>query len=256
MTTIEQRIILLAQAIGADIKQLDTAQGDLTALPTSAKTNLVAAIAELYDMANGTVRIDDQAGVGAVGVTYSVDKILDSILVAKNALKDELLGGAGEALDTLQELGAALGNDADFAATVASQLALRLRVDAEQTLTEVQKAQGRTNLGAASVADLSTEAIARADADAALSGRIDSLESNVGGAVGNTADLATVDKSTIVAAINEVHGEVDAEVIARDAADTALGLRIDGVESDLSALTAVLGDTDVDFASLYAAAKE
>ena len=41
--TLEQRIIALAQAIGADIKAAALARGDLSALTTTSKASLVAA---------------------------------------------------------------------------------------------------------------------------------------------------------------------------------------------------------------------
>ncbi|RZM99946.1 hypothetical protein CWO91_34815 [Bradyrhizobium genosp. SA-3] len=58
-----------------------------------------------------------------------------------------LVGGAPGALDTLNELATAINDDASFAATVTSALAVRLRVDAAQGLNETQKAQGQSNLG-------------------------------------------------------------------------------------------------------------
>ncbi|QXO14613.1 head fiber protein [Gordonia phage Burley] len=57
-----------------------------------------------------------------------------------------LVNGAGATLDTLKELADALGGDANFAATMTTALGNRLRLDAAQTLTEPQRAQGRTNL--------------------------------------------------------------------------------------------------------------
>lgn len=57
------------------------------------------------------------------------------------------MASAPAALDTLNELAAAIGNDANYAATVTTALAARLRVDAAQSLTEPQAAQGRANLG-------------------------------------------------------------------------------------------------------------
>lgn len=229
MTTIQQRIVALAQAIGGDIKQLNTAQGDLSALPTTAKANLVAAITELYGMANGTVRIDDLAGDGAVGVTWSADKIHDTIVASKQALKDELVNGAGEALDTLAELGAALGNNPDFAGVMTLELANRVRFDAAQTLTNEQKDTARSNIGAASQValeaeatarnaavavlsqrvnaardDITSEVGAREAADTALGGRITALEGQVGGNVGDVSALKTTDKSSVVAAVNEL----------------------------------------------------
>lgn len=52
MATLEQRLNNLASAIGADIKALRDTSGVLANLPTTAKNNLVAAIAEVYSMAN------------------------------------------------------------------------------------------------------------------------------------------------------------------------------------------------------------
>ena len=150
--TLEQRLIALAQVIGADIKALNLAQGSLSTLATTAKNNLVAAINELKmavdAAAGGGVTIDDAAGDGATTVTWSADKIHDTIEAAKLAVKNELTDGAGAALDTLAELAAALGNDPSFAATIAAEIASRVRYDAAQTLTAPQQAQARANIGA------------------------------------------------------------------------------------------------------------
>lgn len=56
--------------------------------------------------------------------------------------------GAPEALDTLNELAAALEDDENYAAIVTAALAARLRVDAAQDFTEAQMMQGRDNVGA------------------------------------------------------------------------------------------------------------
>lgn len=66
---------------------------------------------------------------------------------AITAVLDQLRAGAPTALDTLDELAAALGDDAGFAATVTAALGARLRTDAAQSLTGGQQAQARTNLG-------------------------------------------------------------------------------------------------------------
>lgn len=156
--TLEQRLILLAQAIGADIKTLTVAQGSLTSLTTTAKSNLVAAINELKSitdgLAGGGAAINDAAGDGDTTVTWSADKIFDSIAAAKAALKNELLDGAGAALDTLNELGDALNNDPNFAATIAAEIANRVRYDAAQALSEPQKAQACVNIGAQAASDV------------------------------------------------------------------------------------------------------
>jgi hypothetical protein len=46
--SLETKLIALAQAIGVDIRNLTTLQGDLTSLPTAAKNSLAAAIAEVH----------------------------------------------------------------------------------------------------------------------------------------------------------------------------------------------------------------
>lgn len=146
--TMETRLIALAQAIGADIKALTTKQGDLTSLATTAKGNLVAAINEIYGLLGsyGAI-IDDVAGDGDTSVTWSADKIHDSIEAAKLAVKSDLTNGAAAALDTLSELAAALGNDPSFAATMATALTNRVRYDAVQTLTAPQQLQACSNIG-------------------------------------------------------------------------------------------------------------
>ena len=154
--SLESRIIALAQAVGTDVKALTSAQGSLSALNTTTKTSLVAAINELMTMIGSAgASIDDGAGNGNTGVTWSADKIFDSIEAAKAAVKNELINGAGAALDTLNELAAALGNDPSFASTIAGEIANRVRFDAAQTLTSPQQAQARSNIGAASAADVS-----------------------------------------------------------------------------------------------------
>ncbi|MDI6527354.1 hypothetical protein QMA71_17605 [Pseudomonas otitidis] len=144
----ETRLIALAQAIGSDVKSLRAAQGDLTSLSTTAKGNLVAAINEVFALVGaGGVQIDDGAGNGDTVVTWSADKIFDSIELAKQAVKDSILGGAGAALDTLKELADALNNDPNFAATIATQISNRVRYDAAQTLTTAQRLQACQNIG-------------------------------------------------------------------------------------------------------------
>ncbi len=126
--TLEERIIALAQAIGVDIKAIYTLVGLLTDLNTTDQSSIVAAINEVQAQAGGAIT---QAQLDA------------AILQAKN----DLTNGAGAALDTFAELEAALGNDPNFATTIATGLANRVRFDAVQTLTAAQKLQAGQNLG-------------------------------------------------------------------------------------------------------------
>lgn len=146
--TMETRLTALAQAIGADVKLLRDRQGDLTSLSTTAKGNLVAAINEIFALVGaGGVQINDSAGNGDTGVTWSADKIFDTIELAKAAVKSDLIGGASAALDTFKELQDALGNDPTFAATISTALTKRVRIDAVQTLTTAERLQACQNIG-------------------------------------------------------------------------------------------------------------
>ena len=149
MATLSERIKAVVQAIGADIKALKIANGDLTSLTTTNKTNLVAAINELKALTGQPqgAQIDDAAGNGATTVVWSADKVFDTIEAAKLAVKNELTDGAGTALDTLKELAAALGDNPNFAAEIATALSKRVRVDADQVFTALEKKQGCENLG-------------------------------------------------------------------------------------------------------------
>ena len=147
--TLEARVVALAQAIGTDVKTLTTAVGSLAGLTTTAKNNLVAAINEIAQAAASATGIDD--GVTGAASTWSSSKISSEI---SGAVSD-LVGGAGAALDTLKELADALGNDPSFAATIATQIANRVRFDDVQVLTAPQKAQACDNIGAAAASDVS-----------------------------------------------------------------------------------------------------
>lgn len=153
--SLDNRLIALAQAMGADVKALTLAQGQLSALNTTTNTSLVAAINELLTLVSGTgAVIDDNAGAGDTGVAWSASKIVSAIAAAQMAVKNDLVNGAGAALDTLSELAAALGNDPSFAANIATQIANRVRFDAAQALSTQQQAQARDNIGAAAASVL------------------------------------------------------------------------------------------------------
>jgi hypothetical protein len=72
----------------------------------------------------------------------------------------DLVNGAPGLLDTLSELAAAINDDANFSANIATALANRVRFDAAQSLTAGQKTQALSNIGAASAADLGDAASA------------------------------------------------------------------------------------------------
>jgi hypothetical protein len=138
----------LATRISTEIKAVRTVMGALSSLTTADKTSLVAAINEVKAATAAASGIAD--GVTAGGTTWSSSKINTAI----NAATAALVASSPAALDTLNELAAAMGNDANFATTTANALGNRLRVDASQTLSAAQKTQGQTNLGVPSTADV------------------------------------------------------------------------------------------------------
>ncbi len=152
------RLIQIFTQIGLDMKSVQAAstllqnkQGDLNLLTTAEKATLVGAINELQAEINGidvASLIDDTTTDTAT--TWSSSKIFSAI---QKAVAD-LVGGAPEALNTLQELAQALQNNPDILTTINTALGKTVRVDIEQTFSAAEKAQGRANIGAASDADL------------------------------------------------------------------------------------------------------
>lgn len=146
MSTFQQDIssafVRLAQAANT----LKSYIGPLAALNTTAKSNVVAALNELQSDLVGlpalTTLIDDASTT--TNKTWSSSKISTQITTAIAAI----LGG-DTAGDTLQSL-------ADAILAIAQAETGLLSFVGPQTLTTIQKTQGRSNLGAASADDLST----------------------------------------------------------------------------------------------------
>lgn len=158
MATLSVRLTDLATRIATETKAIRTLlngnAADNGALLTTAKTSLVAAINEVRALAldatsTGGALITDTTT--STTDTWSSQKINDTI----NAQIASLAGpSAPAALNTLDELAAALGDDANFATTVTTALGNRVRVDAAQALTAVQKTQALANIGAVAAADI------------------------------------------------------------------------------------------------------
>jgi uncharacterized protein (UPF0371 family) len=154
MASQETRLRDIVTRIGTEAKALRTLlngnAADLTGLTTTAKTNLVAALNELQaeiTALGSPAQIADTETVA--NKTWSSTKINDAITTAISALTT----GAPAAMNTLDELANALGDDANFASTITTALSNRLRFDAAQALTAPQKVQGNANLGSASLVD-------------------------------------------------------------------------------------------------------
>lgn len=130
---------------------------DLSALNTTAKGNLVAALNELHAglvaaaATAGAAAVINDASASSATQTYSIDKIRELVAAAIASISNN----APTALNTLDELAAAIGDDQNFAATITAALGNRVRVDTNaQGLTAEQKGNARTNIGAAAAADV------------------------------------------------------------------------------------------------------
>ena len=122
--------------------------GTLTALTTTDKSSLVAAINELKAAILTAVAIDDLTV--ATTSTYSSSKIV-SVL---DALKADILGGADPAYDTLLEIQQVLQSGTSGLEALLAAINQRVRFDAAQSLTVAEQSQARSNIGAVASSDL------------------------------------------------------------------------------------------------------
>jgi hypothetical protein len=176
----------------------------------------------------------DSSTAGSVAKAYA-----DAVSYTENAIT-ALIGGAPALLDTLKEIADALGNDENFAATIAGQISgLDSRVDVIEgsnttvgsvlwakkqsyDYTDAEIAQEVLDRDAA----ILVESNARIAGDDALDGRLDILEGadTVAGSVAKALKDAKA----------YTDSEVSAEESARIAGDDALDARLDTLEGDAS----------------------
>lgn len=151
--SIESRVSEFAARTGQEIKKV---RGEIATSNTAAEalTQRVAAnegaITNLQSEVAKKVEIDDAQA--SATKTYSSQKVDSQITAAKQSVKNDLLGGAGEAYDTLKELADALVTNKD-AITALQQIAKgHVQFDKAQALNDDQKKQARANIGALSAA--------------------------------------------------------------------------------------------------------
>lgn len=161
--TLQTRLQDLTTRIASECKSIRTLlngnAADNSALITTAKSNLVAALNEVKAQANALqassgAPIDDSSNASTTS-TYSISKIKSELSSTAAAVKAELLGGAGAAYDTLKELADLIQGEQDAITAITTALSLRVRVDVNnQALTSTQQANARTNIGALSTVEL------------------------------------------------------------------------------------------------------
>lgn len=168
----------LATRVATEIKSLRTLvnnnAGDLTALTTTDKSNLVAALNEL-NAAIGAIDLTDLISdtTTTTTTTWSSTKIDSSIDAAVAALVD----GAPELLNTLNELAAALGDDENFAVTIENQIALKADDSSVVHLAGVETITGAKTFTVAPAVPDASFSIAKVDGlQAALDSKANSAD--------------------------------------------------------------------------------
>lgn len=244
-TTLNQQIQNLATQIGSDVKTIIANQGNLSALTTTQKASLVAAInelrADLNSIDTGSV-INDETPSDST--TYSSNKIISEITAKCQEVKNALIGGAGDAFDTLKELADLIEANQGLIESLQQLAGSHVRYDAAQELSPAQKTQARSNIGAADDADYQT-----------TKGQVNTNKT----AIGTLTSLATTEKTNLVSAINEVKTQADKGV--SDAASakttaTAAQSAATQAQAEVDALEAAIGATDTDFVAVYTAARD
>lgn len=126
--------------------------------PSEQMANFASAIASeckaIRALINAAKEIKDSAT--GTGTTWSSSKISSELTAAKNEVKNDLLGGAGAAYDTLKELRDLIASNASSIEALEALAAGHVRFNAAQTLTDTEKAQARSNIGAAAQSSLSS----------------------------------------------------------------------------------------------------
>lgn len=236
-TTLNQQIQNLATQVGTDVKTLIANQGNLSALTTTQKASLVLAINELNAaLAQIDKNLIDDAQTIATK-TWSSNKIVSEITAKCNEVKSALLGGAGDAYDTLKELADLIEDNKELIESLQALAGAHIRYDAAQELSPEQKTQARSNIGAAD--DTEYQATKTA--------------------VGTLTSLVTTQKTNLVGAINETHGLA---TTAKNTADTAkstadaANTKATSVETALNTFKGEVGETDTDFVAVYTAARD
>jgi hypothetical protein len=190
-----------------------------------------------WDEANDYVSIAEWNGVDAfvqrkVATKNYVDTELASASSDLQAELDATQTGAGLAPNGAYSSGGAMNYlgaatslvNADYLLDTALKAEETARIAADNTLTTNlnNEITARTNADNTLQSNIDAEETARIAADDALDSRVTTVESQVNGKIGDLTTLTTDEKGTIVGSINEVDAHIDAEVVARTNADSAI----------------------------------
>ena len=152
LNTYATRLSAVETKASTNAADIATANGNIATLQTNL-TTLQNDLTSLKEKVESQTEIDDSAA--AADKTYSSTKIESVVTAAKQAVKDDLLGGAGDAYDTLKELADLITDNKDAIDALKEVAAGHVKFDAAQELTDAQKTQARSNIGAADASTVS-----------------------------------------------------------------------------------------------------
>lgn len=192
----------LAVRIAKECKLIYTKLGDTTQLNTDNAESLVKAINSLkinFDNAMLAINANSadidaaEAAITALqerlnsiindttvstNTVYSSSKVASEITKAKQEVKDDLLGGAGTAYDTLNELAELIESNQDSITALQNLAAGHVKYDDAQELTDAQKKQARDNINAVSQDEIDFSAIEATIAS--NKSEVDTLKADIG----------------------------------------------------------------------------
>ena len=169
--------------------------------------------------------IDDTQASGTKA--YSSEKVESQIAAAKQAVKDDLLGGVGSEMDTLKEVADALKKDADALEALKTVANGHVKFNEAQSLETEQKKMARDNIGAAdavvvteqgSTLETVKQTAEKAASDiVTINNSIGTLQSDMTQAKADIAQL----KTDVAAADKKAGNAATAAAAAQNTANTA-----------------------------------
>lgn len=162
--------------ISTNKSELATAKANISTLQGTVGA-LEDAVDALEEAVNRT-EINDNAV--STDTAWSSSKTNSVINDAKQAVKNEILNGAGTAYDTLKELADLIITNASAIEALTALAAGHVRYDEAQTLTEAQKTQARANIDTISTVQYN-----------ALSQSVSTNTTNIGTVSTNLSNLTT-----------------------------------------------------------------
>ena len=213
----------------------DNASQTLLTAETNARTAADAALSGRLD----TLEADPTT---ASAVTAAVAAEAAARATAISSAIDGLVDAAPGALDTLNELAAALGDDADFASTitnsVSSEASTRAAADTALSgrLDTIEASPAITDPTTASA--VTAEGLARASADSALDARLLAVEGNSAVTDPCTGSQLTSLETDLESQIDAVQAGLNGHIASSASARGLLSTRIGDVETVLGSTTA------------------